>query len=502
MPSRPVRTWGAPQVTAVGLDVGTTNAKAVLVGVTEGAASVLATARAPSPPPDRLADELRRLVSRVLAAVPAPPPSALGIASMAETGVPLDSAAAPLGPWLRWDGHRAAAEAADLAARLGAAELFAATGVRPAAKVPLATWAWLHARHPDTWAAMRRWAGVADLACLAVTGTLATDHTLAGRTMAYRLPAWPEPPPGAFDADLLAEVGLRPDRLPAVVGPDGVAGAVRDPGFVAAGLPAGTPVVVAGHDHAVGAYGAGVRLPGAVADSLGTAEAVYTVLAADPDRAAVAAAGMSLVRTATGRPALLAGSSSAGAMVEWWLRHEAPGSSAQDVFARAAAGLAGDDERPVVLPYVAGRQTPEPDPAARVRVVGRRPDHSPESLAAALVEGLVLQARWMLDTQLALAAGAGPAPDALVVLGGPAAANPTWMSVKARLSPLPVRVVDCAEPVGAGAALLALDRAGVLRPAPALSAVAVGAPDPAAAERALDCFVRAARTPDPEEVTR
>ena len=40
----------------------------------------------------------------------------------------------------------------------------AATGVRPSAKVPLATWAWLRTHRPETLDAMARWAGVADLA--------------------------------------------------------------------------------------------------------------------------------------------------------------------------------------------------------------------------------------------------------------------------------------------------------------------------------------------------
>ena len=40
--------------------------------------------------------------------------------------------------------------------RLGWAELVAATGVRPSAKVPLATWAWLRANRPDLWRATAR----------------------------------------------------------------------------------------------------------------------------------------------------------------------------------------------------------------------------------------------------------------------------------------------------------------------------------------------------------
>ena len=519
----------------LGIDVGTTNTKVVLVAVPESAADgtveLLAVAAAPTPEPAALDRVLRELTVRALAtarrspdgppaagdapaagARSAPPrvPQAVGVASMAETGVPLDRGGHPLGSWLRWDGQRAAAEAAGLADRLGATALFEATGVRPSAKVPLATLAWLAAHDPARRAALARWAGVADLAALRLTGDLVTDHTLAGRSMAYRLPPADAALPTAFDADLLAEVGLRPEHLPRVAGPGAVAGTVRPGPWVGAGLRAGTPVVVAGHDHAVGAWAAGVRAPGTTADSIGTAEAVCTVLSADPVRADVARAGMSLVRTVAGRPALLAGSSSAGAMVRWWLEHEAAGRTADDLFAAVAAlppadrPDPADPAAPVVLPYVSGRQTPDPDPAARVRVLGRGA-RGPVALAAAMVDGLALQARWMLDVQLRLGAAADPAlrPERLVVLGGPASRNTAWMRAKAEAGPVPVRLVDCAEPVAAGAAVLALHRAGLLDPddppvLPVLPGLPDGSPLPGphpGADAALARFVRAARDP-------
>ncbi|GIG35872.1 FGGY-family carbohydrate kinase [Cellulomonas pakistanensis] len=501
----------------LGIDVGTTNTKVALVAApqsaADGAVDLLAVASAPTPEPAALDRVLRELTVRALAAagrstgVRRPVPLAVGAASMAETGVPLDADGRALGRWVRWDGHRAAAEAAGLADRLGATALFEATGVRPSAKVPLATLAWLAAHDPERRAALARWAGVADLVALRMTGDLVTDHTLAGRSMAYRLPPAGADLPSAFDADLLAEVGLEPAHLPRVAAPDALAGSVRPGPWVAAGLRAGTPVSVAGHDHAVGAWAAGVRDRGHVADSIGTAEALCAVLAADPVRADVARAGMSLVRTVTGRPALLAGSSSAGAMVRWWLEHEAGGRSADDLFA-AVAALPRDQRAAdaVVLPYVSGRQTPDPDPAARARVLGRGA-HGTVPLTAAMLDGLALHARWMLDAQLALGAAADPGlrPERLLVLGGPATRNAAWMRAKSELGPVPLRVVGCAEPVAAGAALIALHRTGLLDPddppvLPVLPGLPDGAPLPAPradAEDALARFVRAARDPDP-----
>lgn len=448
-------------VPAVGIDIGTTNTKLAVVRVGPQGTEVISVVSTRTPQPAALGTTLRRLLRRALRDAPAP--AVVGIASMAETGVPLDAQHRPLGEWVRWDRHEAAAQADELARHLGWAELVTATGVRPSAKVPLAVWAWLRADRPRTWAAMASWAGVADLACLLLTGRLVTDHTLAGRTMAYLLPDGVEqPPPAGFDRDLLAEVGLRPEQLPAVVS-DAAAGRVRA-GFADCGLAAGTPVVVAGHDHAVGAFAAGVREPGAVADSLGTAEAILTVVPEPPDPVEVAAVGMSSVLTPGGRPAILAGSSTAGAVVRWWLQHEAAGMTADQLF--AAALELGECSRwapsdLLVLPYLAGRQTPAPDPGATLQVVGRRPDHTAPQLARAMLEGLCLHARWMLQEQARLA-GTDPQAKPISVLGGAAIGIPAWLRTKAATLGSPVRVVTAAEPVAVGAAVVAAGRAGVV----------------------------------------
>ena len=169
----------------LGIDVGSTNTKVALVDLER--AGVLQV-RAAVTPDDalRLVDTVLRLVrtSSASRAMPA----VVGIASMAETGVPLDLQGAPLTTLLRWNEARGTAVADALVASLGRESPFAATGVQPGPKAPLATWAWLRHTHPEVWVSMYRWAGVSELIALALTGEFATDHTLAGRTMAYLLP--------------------------------------------------------------------------------------------------------------------------------------------------------------------------------------------------------------------------------------------------------------------------------------------------------------------------
>lgn len=458
----------------VGVDVGSTSTKVVLVA---GAGEVRTVRRAPTPSDP--ADLIRLVRNGIRAVSGGVPVAAVGIASMAETGVPLDADDTPIGALLRWDAGRGSTDADALAATFGRGALFAATGVRPAGKTPLATWAWLRRTRPAVFDRMARWAGVADLVCLALTGRLVTDHTLAGRTMAYRLPPAGADLPAGYDADLLAAVGMSPSQLPAV---DPVARATGEP------LTPGTPVVVAGHDHAVGAWAAGVREPGTVADSVGTAESLIRVLGAPVPRDAVAAQGMSLVRTVDGRhEALVAGSPAAGAMLDRFLA--ARGLDREAALASAAA-LPDLPTGRLALPYPSGRQCPEPDPAAPLRL----PDGDDAEATRAVLEALSYQSRWMYETQRALAdepRDTGP----VTVLGlgrGESDGADLWLRLKAAILPVPLRHVTAAEPVATGAALLAATRAGLL-PAPTLPTEPVGAPDPRHAPAYAE-FLRHARS--------
>lgn len=474
----------------VGIDVGTTTTKVVLVAVENDRARELRCAVEGTPArAEELVDLLAHLC-RGLVDESGRDVVAVGVASMAETGVPIDSVGAPLSELLRWDAGLGADDAVRLAGL--APEIFAATGVRLSAKTPLATWGWLHRERPDAWSRMACWLGAADLVVHALTGRGVTDHTLAGRTGGYRLPAPDQAPPDAFDPDLMELVGMAPDRLPHVAGPHEIAGTITSAAAGRWRLRPGTPVVVGGHDHQVAAWAAGVRASGDVADSLGTAEAVLSVLPERPDPEWVRSQGMSLVRTVAGdHDAVVAGSSSAGARLRSWLDViDDP-----DAVLDAAARDRDTDPRPTgapAPPYLRGRQAPAPDPAARP---GAPPSSwPPERRLRAVVEGICYQSRWMIDAH-----GGVPGPRRVTVVAGSRLPR-VWTDVLADVLPWSVARATASEPVATGAALLAAARAGVLevaeplRRAPVLAGTAMppASGDPHAA--AFAHFVREAAT--------
>lgn len=468
---------------SLGIDVGSTNTKVVALRLADPGPTEVAVARIPTPTGGAdlvrgVEDAVRRLLSRTGIR-----PVAVGIASMAETGIPLDAEGAPLGDLVRWDRPGAApqTDAVDRSAR------FAATGVPVTAKTPIVMWRELRDRDPERWARLHRWAGAGDLVTLALTGSLVTDHTLAGRTGAYAVPPAGTGLADAFDPELLDGTGLTVERMPAVARPGTAAGAVSPAAAARTGLPAGIPVVVAGHDHSVVAWGLGARMPGTAAHSAGTTEAVLRVSAGPVDRAAALADGMSVLRTLDGdAELLLAGSTGAGSVIAHWRER-----GVEPVDTEPEAWPAA-----IVLPYPAGRQSPRPDPTARVRIVGRAGTEldpaslSPHDIAVASAAGLALQAHWMT---VAVAAVLGEPPVARIAAAGTVARNPGWLAFKAALDPVALSRLN--EPAAAAAGLRAAVVAGVADPASVLPLVDVPsrlAPDPAL----LDEFVAAATVPD------
>ncbi len=476
----------------LGLDIGSTTTKAALVAVADDVV-VVRVARTPTPASPAELIGAAAAVTRECLVGANGPIVAVGIASMAESGAALGADGTPLTPLLRWDRRVDPRHLDDLLARHP--DLPARTGVPATTKPAAVALTALAVEKPERFEAMRHWAGAADLVAHALTGMRATDHTLAARTMmaGSRGDGW--------DAAVLDGIGIDAAVLPEVRAPGEPVAETSDAAR-AFGLPRGVPVHIAGHDHAVGAWASGVRAPGAVADSLGTAEAVVRVTS-DPDpraagrdaaggaaaagaaRAHAASAdaagasgmgaagaaagakihtagfasadavanGFSVGRTVDGSArTILGGSRACGAMLAWWA-DEHPEDHVWSHLSSATAEPWSTSAM-TVLPYPSGRQCPHPRSGARV--VLRDASADPADRSRAVLQALVFQARWMREVS---DAHAGSPASAIAVLGSLARRIPAWVPLTATAA-LPTRRIIPAEPVAAGAALLAAVRAG------------------------------------------
>ncbi|MFK4791836.1 FGGY family carbohydrate kinase [Microbacterium sp. ZW T5_56] len=453
---------------ALGLDIGSTSTKAVLVDVLTGVRIVHTSRRLTPDDVDGLVVATAAAARECLAHADAPV-IAVGIAAMAESGAAFDASGVALTPLLRWDRHVDRRHLQQILDR--DPHLPSRTGVPATTKPAAVTLGALRAERPEVFEAVRHWSGVAEIVAHALTGTRAIDHTLAARTMLLADDGWDEP--------LLRELGLSSRALPALRAP-GERVDVTGPTAAQFGLPAGVPVHVAGHDHAVGAWAAGARQPGDVADSLGTSEAVVRI-SDGVDRAAAVAAGFAVSRTIDGSArTVLGGNPSCGALLADEERRR-PGTLRT---LRDAPTDAWETSPMTVLPYPAGRQCPDPDPAAQLRVIGDGVDRP-----RAVLQSLVLQGRWMRESIDAFVASRTAS---VIVLGSLADRYACWAPLIASAG-IPTRRCLAAEPVAAGAALHAAVAEGAASPESTLPTRPVRAASAAGFDDAFDRFLTAAR---------
>jgi xylulokinase len=196
--------------------------------------------------------------------------SGIAVGSVGEEVVPLDAERRAVGPALTWyGGHGPAARK----------EMVASDPRGPwrglDASFSVFKLAWLSRHRPDQLAAAASFTDLADFVALSLTGestaSVAMNLSHASRTglVDVRARTWDDEVVGALGVDL---------ALPALVSSGTLLGHTRGTGL----LPAGVPVIAAGHDHFCGAFGSGVRSSGSAYVSAGTSEAQLVLTEAIP----------------------------------------------------------------------------------------------------------------------------------------------------------------------------------------------------------------------------
>jgi xylulokinase len=339
--------------------------------------------------------------------------------------VTLDQHGEPVRPALLWNDVRSAPQARRLTEELGGAKFWAErTGSVPAASFTVTKWAWLAENEPEALRATKAVRLPHDYLTERLTGEGTTDRGDASGT------GWWASGTEAYDAEILAHVGLDPALLPRVVRPGEVAGTVRD----SHDLPfsKGTLVAPGTGDNAAAALGLGLR-PGAPVLSLGTSGTVYAVSKRRPTDPTGTVAGF------------------ADAHGDWLpLACTLNCTLAVD---RVAALLNLDREavEPTAdvtfLPYLDGERTPNLPKASGI-LHGLRHDTTAGQLLQAAYDGAVHSLLGALD--LVLDEDADRSAPLLLIGGG--ARGTAWQQTVRRLSGRPVQIPEARELVALGAA--------------------------------------------------
>ena len=324
----------------IGMDVGTTSAKAVVRSASRRGARYV---EQPTPwhsgtrgqteiDPYRLLDVAVEMIGRAVRAAESEwgpvRVRGLGVAGMAESGVLLDGAGRPAAPVIAWFDHRGGPEIEQAGRETPefAAAFERTTGLPWSSQASIAKLLWLRASGCPAGPASV-WLSVPEWIVFGLGGELVREPSLASRTGLIDQGTGELWPGAATVAGLSARI--LPDERPA----GSPAGQIRHDGVDPRA--AGAVLTVAGHDHPVAAIGAGVVEKDELFNSSGTADVLARCLPgtlAEPQRQAVVSAGWSLGRHVLPDTSLLLAGVSGGLL----LRRVLAALGAESADARAA----------------------------------------------------------------------------------------------------------------------------------------------------------------------
>ena len=438
----------------IGLDVGTTAARAVAIDLK---GDVLAAASADYPlstprpgwveqDPEGWWAASQAVLHRVMAELRYPP-LGLGLTGQMHGAVFLDAGDKVIRPALLWSDQRTARQCEAITEAVGRERLVAITGNPAVTGFQAPKILWLRDEEPAAYARVRRVLLPKDYVRLRLTGEYATDVSDASGTLLLDLRR------RSWSAEMLDALEIPREWLPSVYEGPHLTGKISHGVADAVGLPAGLFVAAGGGDNAAAAVGNGVVREGLISSSIGTSGSLFVpseVARIDPSGRLHA-----FCHAIPGGYHVLGATLSAGGSLRWW--RDASGTTLDyDGMVSSAAQAPPGSEGLIFLPYLAGERTPYLDPLSRGAFFGLNLRHSFAHITRAVMEGVTYSLKDSLD----LIANMKIPVTQVRATGGGARSN-LWRQLQADIFGLSIYHAQVDEGPAYGAALLAGVACGV-----------------------------------------
>ncbi|MEJ7584399.1 MAG: FGGY family carbohydrate kinase [Acidimicrobiales bacterium] len=438
---------------AIGIDVGSTNAKAALVaddGSLVARAGRPITTRSAGEVAEQDPEELWSAVVGAVAELTAAAPNAaadvttVATCSQYSSIVPVNRAGRPTADLVMYFDTRGTDHSLEIMNRHPEAFMtwIEHHGIPPVGS-GLSLGHMLHLQHdrPDVHAATATWLEPMDFVNLRLTGravatqcTMFTGQLCDNRTLGAT----------AYDPELVAMAGIDADRLPELIPVDGIVGTVEAGVAEQMGIPSGAVVPAGMNDSHAGAFATGAFAEGRVGLAIGTTAVLLDTtdtMAVDLDHEV-----LSMPSPMPGHYLVWAENGVAGKSVEHVLgqllhaadelgdhRAADPFVALDAVLAATAPGAGGV----LFLPWLAGSMAPQADRMVRGGFLNLSLDTRRTDLVRAAVEGTAHNLAWLLPCVEAFSGRrAGE-----IVFGGGAARSHGWAQVLADVLDRPVHTL-------------------------------------------------------------
>jgi len=450
----------------IGLDLGTTNLKAVAVdgrgGVLARASQPIAVRHVPGGGVEQDIEEMIGVMVEVLRSLAAgcdlSAAEAVGVSAQGGALQLLDAAGRPVGPVISWmDGRGRPFDEAFMRAH-GPEWMIEHIGHGMSA-LTIGQILRLREESPGRLRPGAQIGFVGDVLVSALCGVRAHDATSLSLGFLYN------PRSRSADAALLAELGLMESQLPRLMDARTPAGPLTAAAADATGLPAGIPVSPAVHDQYAAALAVGVVSPGRVMIGTGTAWVLLAVTESLPRP--VAGKGLVCTHVIDGLYGQILSMGNGGSSVTWAcgvLGMPDRGLELEGALATVEPGADGVR----FWPLLAGFDPAGVPPGATGRFTGLRLGTTARHLVRAVVEGVVLE----LGRHLCLWRSEGLKIERLILCGG-AAAGTVTPQIVADVAGVEVACTRESEASALGAAILGR---GLVERERSLAEIALGSP--------------------------
>ena len=385
---------------------------------------------------------------------------AVAVTGMGMDGVPIDGDGKWLYPFISWHDTRTTPQLKWWQENIGADKSFPISGNPVWAMNSAMRILWMAEHEGDILARTDKWLLIEDFLNFMLCGRRATDYSMASCTLLF------DQNKLSWSDELLELSGIDGRLMPEALPSGTPLGEVTDAASKATGLPAGTPVVLGGHDHLCGTLPVGAFEQGIVLDVTGTWECIefaVTQPVMTPD-----ALKMGITVQAHVAPGLYSawGGAPAGEMLEWYRKQfgfeaaqkaETEGGADWDYLMAEAAASPPGAQGAMFLPHMSAAAVPVADDRSLGAFVGLSSRSTRGDMIRAIIEGLDYQ---FLDIVNAVESALDMRIEKFVAVGG-ALRNEFWMQNKADVVGRPLEAPDVEEASPLGAAILAGIGAGL-----------------------------------------
>ena len=451
----------------LGIDVGTSGSKALLIDEQGNVAASVTTEYPLSTPKAQWSEQnpqdwYSATINSITtcleqAAIDPAKVAAIGLTGQMHGLVLLDAEGEVLRPAILWNDQRTAAQCEEIHERVGLENVLRITGKPALTGFTAPKILWVRHHEPDVYKRATKMLLPKDYVRYRLSGEFLSDVADASGTSLFDVST------RQWSGEMMEALDVPREWMPHVTESAVLSATLSDEAAKATGLSQGTPIVAGAGDQAAEAIGCGIVDDGAVSVTIGTSGVVFAATETcqlDPSGRLHA-----YCHAIPGLWHVMGVMLSAGGSLRWFrdtLGGEEVTQAAErsidpyDVLIENASTIQPGCEGLFFLPYLTGERTPHADPDARGAFIGLTLRHNKRHMTRAVMEGVTFG---LMDSLQLVREMGFHVPKVRVSGGG--ARSAVWRQMMADVFDAEVTTVNSTQGAAYGAAILASVGVGV-----------------------------------------